>query len=300
MLDEGEFVVTAEIGAPHGADSNLIIQRAEMIRNYCDAINIPDNARGVPTMSSSICANYVLKAGAEPIMHLTTRDRNRIAIQSELYGAYAIGVRNVLIVAGDHTRYGSHPNAKIVYDLDTIRTIELISKLPDGTDFAGNELEGVPQFYIGAAINPNAESVEEQVLEVEKKQNAGASFFQTQAIFEPERLRDFMELSSGLNLKVLAGIIPLRNLEMAEFMNTQIPGIEVPDKMIKRMEIAGKGLNAESRIEEMQREGLTIALEIMDSVLRIKGISGVHIMGVGWTESIVELVKRSNLYPRPE
>ncbi len=300
MLDEGEFVVTAEIGAPHGADSNLIIQRAEMIRNYCDAINIPDNARGVPTMSSSICANYVLKAGAEPIMHLTTRDRNRIAIQSELYGAYAIGVRNVLIVAGDHTRYGSHPNAKIVYDLDTIRTIELISKLPDGTDFAGNELEGVPQFYIGAAINPNAESVEEQVLEVENKQNAGASFFQTQAIFEPERLRDFMELSSGLNLKVLAGIIPLRNLEMAEFMNTQIPGIEVPDKMIKRMEIAGKGLNAESRIEEMQREGLTIALEIMDSVLRIKGISGVHIMGVGWTESIVELVKRSNLYPRPE
>lgn len=300
MLDEGEFAVTAEIGAPHGADSNLIIQRAEMIRNYCDAINIPDNARGVPTMSSSICAHYILQAGAEPIMHLTTRDRNRIAIQSELYGAYAIGVRNVLIVAGDHSRYGSHPNAKIVYDLDTIRTIELISKFPDGTDFAGDELEGVPQFYIGAAINPNAESVEEQVLEVEKKQNAGASFFQTQAIFEPERLRDFMELSSGLNLKVLAGIIPLRTLEMAEFMNTQIPGIEVPDKMIKRMEIAGKGLNEESRIEEMQREGLTIALEIMDSVLRIKGISGVHIMGVGWTESIVELVKRANLYPRPE
>ncbi len=299
MLDDGEFVVTAEVGAPHGADSNLVIERTELIRNYCDAINIPDNARGVPKMSSSICAHYVLQAGAEPIMHLTTRDRNRIAIQSELYGAYAIGVRNVLIVAGDHPRYGSHPDAKIVYDLDTIRTIELISKLPRGTDFAGDELEGVPQFYIGATINPNASSIEEEVLEVEKKQNAGANFFQTQAIFKPERLKDFMKLALGLNLKVLAGIIPLRDVEMAEFMNAQIPGIEVPDEIIKRMEIAGRGHNEEARVEEMQKEGLTIALEVMDSIRRIKGIGGVHLMGVGWTESIIELVKRANLYPRP-
>ena len=197
MLEKGEFVVTAEIGAPHGADSNLIVERTEMVRDYCDAINIPDNARGVPTMSSTICAHYVLQNGAEPIMHLTTRDRNRISIQSELYGAYAVGIRNVLFVAGDHARYGSHPDAKVVYDLNTINALVLATKLRDGTDFAGDELEGVPEFYIGATFNPNVSSIEEHVIQTEAKQNAGAQFFQTQAIFEPEKLKDFMGMASG-------------------------------------------------------------------------------------------------------
>ena len=136
MLDKGEFVVTAEIGAPHGADSNLIVERAEMVRDYCDAVNVPDNARGIPTMSSTICAQYVLQTGAEPIMHLTTRDRNRISLQSEIYGAYALGIRNILFVAGDHARHGTHPDAKVVYDLDTIKAISLTTKLREGTDFS--------------------------------------------------------------------------------------------------------------------------------------------------------------------
>ena len=300
MLEKGEFVVTAEIGAPHGADSNLIVERTEMVRDYCDAINIPDNARGVPTMSSTICAHYVLQNGAEPIMHLTTRDRNRISIQSELYGAYAVGIRNVLFVAGDHARYGSHPDAKVVYDLNTINALVLATKLRDGTDFAGDELEGVPEFYIGATFNPNVSSIEEHVIQTEGKQNAGAQFFQTQAIFEPEKLKDFMSMTSGLNLKVLAGIIPLRDVEMAEFMNTQMPEITIPDEIIKRIEDAGKGLNEEARIKEMQKEGIRIALETLEKVRRINGINGVHLMGVGWTESIVELVKGANLFPRPE
>ena len=300
LLDEGEFVVTAEIGAPHGADWNLVTQRAEMIRDYCDAINIPDNARGVPTMSSSICAHYVLQAGAEPIMHLTTRDRNQISIQSELYGAYALGVRNVLVIAGDHARYGTHPDAKVVYDLDTIETINLTQNLREGIDYAGEELEGVPDFYIGATFNPNDSPIEENILQTERKQKAGAEFFQTQAIFEPSMLNDFMRLAAGLNLKVLAGIIPLRNAEMAEFMNTQIPGISIPDEIISRMKVAGKGLNEEARVEEMQKEGIRIALETLDHARRIKEINGVHIMGVGWTESIVEIVKGANLFPRPE
>ncbi|MHA2353089.1 MAG: methylenetetrahydrofolate reductase, partial [Candidatus Thorarchaeota archaeon] len=256
MLDKGEFVVTAEIGAPHGTDSKLVTERTEMVRDYCDAINIPDNARGVPTMSSTICAHYVVQTGAEPIMHLTTRDRNRISIQSELYGAYAIGVRNVLFVAGDHARHGTHPDAKVVYDLDTISALTLATSLRKGTDLAGDELEGIPDFYLGATFNPNTSSIEEHVLQTEKKQNAGAQFFQTQAIFEPEKLKDFMRLVSGLNLKVLAGIIPLRDLEVAEFMNTQIPEITIPDEIVKRMEDAGKGLNEEARIEEMQKEGI--------------------------------------------
>ncbi|MFX1561237.1 MAG: methylenetetrahydrofolate reductase [Promethearchaeota archaeon] len=298
MLEKGEFVVTGEIGAPHGSDSKLVIERAEMIREYCDAINIPDNARGVPTMSSTICAHHVLQTGAEPIMHLTTRDRNRIAIQSEVYGAFSIGVRNILVVAGDHPCHGTHPDAKVVYDLDTVETINLVSNLREGIDYAEDELEGVPDFYIGATFNPN-DSSEENLLQTELKQNAGAQFFQTQAVFEPERLKDFMELASALNLKVLAGIIPLRDVEMAEFMKTQIPGITIPDEIVKRMEIAGKGLNEEARVEEMQKEGLRIALETLDAIRRIKEIRGVHIMGVGWTESIVKIVKGAGLLPRP-
>ena len=300
MLDDGEFVVTAEIGAPHGSDSNLIVERTEMVRNYCDAINVPDNARGVPTMSSTICAQYILRTGAEPIMHLTTRDRNRISLQSELYGAYAVGIRNVLFVSGDHARYGSHPDAKVVYDLDTINALALATNLREGIDFAGNELEGVPEFYIGATFNPNNSSIEEHVIQTEKKQKAGAKFFQTQAIFEPDRLGEFMGLASGLHLKVLAGIIPLRNLEMAEFMNTQIPEITIPDEIIKRIADAGKGLDEEAGQEEMQKEGLRVALETIERVRRIKGVNGVHLMGVGWTESIVELAKGANLLPRPE
>ncbi len=300
MLDKGEFVVTAEIGAPHGADSTLIVERSEMVRDYCDAINIPDNARGVPTMSSTICAYYVIQSGAEPVMHLTTRDRNRISLQSELYGAYAVGIRNVLFVAGDHARYGSHPDAKVIYDFDTIEALTLATKLREGTDFAGDELEGVPEFYIGATFNPNDKSFEEHIVQTEKKQNAGAQFFQTQAIFEPERLQDFMGLASGLNLKVLAGIIPLRDAEMAHFMNTQIPEITIPEEIIKRMEDAGKGLDEETSLKEMQREGIEIALETLEEIRKIKGINGVHLMGVGWTESIVEIAKGANLFPRPE
>jgi methylenetetrahydrofolate reductase (NADPH) len=242
----------------------------------------------------------VLQTGAEPIMHLTTRDRNRISIQSELYGAFALGIRNILFVAGDHVRYGSHPDAKVVYDLDTINALTLVTKLREGTDFAGDELEGVPEFCIGATFNPNDRSLEEHVLQTEKKQKAGAQFFQTQAIFAPEKLKDFMGLASGLNLKVLAGIIPLRDVEMAEFMNTQIPEITIPEEIVKRMDNAGKGLDEEARIEEMQKEGLRIALETLEEVRRIKGINGVHLMGVGWTESIVELAKGANLFPRPE
>ena len=184
-----------------------------MVRDYCDAINIPDNARGVPTMSSSICAHYVLQNGVEPIMHLTTRDRNRISIQSELYGAYALGIRNILFVAGDHARYGSHPDAKVVYDLNTLKALSLTTKLREGFDFAGEELEGVPEFYLGATFNPNTSEIEDHILQTEKKLEAGAQFFQTQAIFEPDRLKDFMDQVSGLKLKVLAGIIPLRDVE---------------------------------------------------------------------------------------
>jgi methylenetetrahydrofolate reductase (NADPH) len=293
-------VVTAEIGAPHGIDSNLIKDRTEMVREYCDAINVPDNARGVPTMSSAICAHYVLSSGAEPIMHMTTRDRNRISIQSELYGAYALGIRNILFMAGDHANHGTHPGAKEVYDLDTIKAIELTSNLRQGVDFAGDEIEGAPEFYIGSTFNPTALSLEEQVLLTEKKQAAGAQFFQTQAIFNPACLKDFMKLATSLNLKVLAGIIPLRDIEMAEFMHNQVPEIMIPKEIVDRMREAGRGLDETQRVQAQRNEGIQIALELLGSIRKIKGVNGVHLMGVGWTESIIELSRRGNLFPRPK
>ena len=250
-------------------------------------------------MSSAICAHYVLSSGVEPIMHMTTRDRNRISIQSELYGAYALGIRNILFIAGDHAKHGTHPGAKEVYDLDTIKAIELTSNLRQGVDFAGDEIEGAPEFYIGATFNPNAQSLEEQVLLTEKRQAAGAQFFQTQAIFDPARLKDFMKLVTSLNPKVLAGIIPLRNIEMAEFMHNHVPEITIPKEIVSRMRDAGRGFDETERVEAQRNEGIQIALELLGSIRKIKGVNGVHLMGVGWTESIIELSKLGNLVPRP-
>jgi methylenetetrahydrofolate reductase (NADPH) len=271
-----------------------------MIREFCDAINIPDNARGVPTMSSTVCSQYVLQAGAEPIMHLTMRDRNQIAFQSELYGAYALGVRNILIMAGDPTRFGTHPHAKMVNDLDTIEALSLVQHLSSGVDSVGDELEGIPEFYLGATVNPNDTKLEEQHRRMKAKSKAGAEFFQTQAIFDPTLLKKFMtQIDNELN--VLVGIIPLRDSEMALFMNDFVPGIHVPDEFIRRLDdTASSYEKEEAKIEAMKSEGIQIALETIEIVREIDGVNGLHLMGVGWPESIVELVKRTGLYPRPK
>ena len=299
LLDRGEFVVTGEIGAPHGADATLLIERVDIVREFCDAINVPDNARGVPTMSSTVCAQYVLQAGAEPVLHITTRDRNRIAIQSDLYGAFALGVRNILFMSGDHPRFGSHPDAKMVYDLDTLESLSMAKHLSSGLDYAGDELEGIPEFFLGATINPNDDPIDEHVQRTQKKREAGAQFFQTQAIFDPSRLEDFMNRVDS-DFIVLAGVIPLRDSEMAKFMNTFVPGIQVPDKFIKRLDDAGRGLNEDACMVAMKAEGIQIALETIDLIRGIDGINGLHLMGVGWPESIVAIVKGSGLYPRPK
>jgi 5,10-methylenetetrahydrofolate reductase len=298
LLKKGEFVVTCEIGAPRGADSSLLIERIEMVREYCDAINIPDNALGVPAMSSTVCAQYVLQAGAEPILHLTTRDRNQIAIQSELYGAYALGIRNILFMAGDHVRHGSHFFVKMVSELDTLEVLTLTKHLSTGVDSVSVELEGTPEFFLGATVNPNADPARKEVRRAQKKLDAGAQFFQTQAIFDPSKLERFMKLIDS-DLKILVGIIPLRDSEMAEFMNEFVPGIQVPREFIRRLDDAGNEYDdEEAGLEAMKAEGIQIALETIEVVREIDGINGLHLMGVGWTESIVELVKRAGLYPR--
>ena len=297
-LDAGKFAITGEIGPPRGADHTFVIERTQLIADYCDGINTTDNVRGIPTMSSTACARLVLDAGGEPIMQLATRDRNRISIESELYGAYALGIRNVLFITGDRIVMGPHSNAKLVFDIDSIQALQLASHIMKGTDFAGEELEGTPQFFTGATFNPYADSIETEVRRAEQKRDAGAQFFQTQAIFDIDRFEIFMDSIRDLELKVLAGIIPLRGPKNARFMNANIPGIKIPEEYIKRLEAAGKGLKEDAERDALREEGLLLASEIIKSIRKIKGVDGLHLMGIGKKENIPELVKRAGLSQR--
>jgi len=269
-----------------------------LIAEYCDAINVTDNVRGVPTMSSVASARLVLEAGAEPIMQLSTRDRNRISIESELYGAFALGIRNILFITGDQTIMGAHSNAKMVFDMDSIQALQFTNHLMKGIDFDGEELQGTPQFFMGATFNPFTESIEKEILRTKQKRDAGAQFFQTQAVFDIDILEDFIEHIRNLELKILVGIIPLRGPKNARFMNANVPGIIVPDDYIKRLESAGKGLKEDEARDAMREEGLLIASELIKSIRKIKGIAGLHLMGIGREENIPELVKRAGLSSR--
>ncbi|MFW9961294.1 MAG: methylenetetrahydrofolate reductase [Candidatus Thorarchaeota archaeon] len=300
ILESGTFTVTCEIGPPRGADKTIVQERTRIVSDYCDAINITDNALGIPSMSSTACARVVLDTLAEPIMQLSTRDRNSIAIESELYGAYALGIRNVLFITGDDVNLGSHRNAKTVHDIDSIQALELASHLMRGTNLLGETLEGTPEFFLGATFNPNAEPLDIQVQRAQKKRDAGAKFFQSQAIFDTTGLEAFMDLARDLELKVLAGIIPLKGPKRASFMKNNVPGINIPEEFINRLEDAGKGLKDDEMLEAMREEGLLIATETIKAIRQIKGIRGVHLMGVGWEDSVPALVKRNGLYPRPK
>jgi len=298
-LDAGKFAITGEIGPPRGADHTFVIERTKLIADYCDGINTTDNVRGIPTMSSTACARLVLDAGGEPILQLATRDRNRISIESELYGAYALGIRNVLFITGDRTVMGPHSDAKLVFDIDSIQALQLANHIMKGTDFAGEELEGIPRFFMGATFNPYADSIETEVRRAEQKRDAGAQFFQTQAIFDIDRFEIFMDSIRDLELKVLAGIIPLRGPKNARFMNANIPGIKIPEEYIKRLEAAGKGLKEDAERDALREEGLLLASEIIKSIRKIKDVDGLHLMGIGKKENIPELVKRAGLSQRP-
>ncbi len=270
------------------------------MKEYCDAVNITDNVRGIPSMSSVVSSYLVSQVGIEPIMHLTTRDRNRIAIESELYGAYALGIRNILFVSGDHVFLGSHHQAETVYDVNSIQALKIASDMMSGYNYAGDELEGIPHFFLGASFNHNADSLEEEASRVEKKMESGAQFFQSQAIFDTDRFGDFLKHIENLPIKILGGIIPLKSPDTAEFMHHLIPGIEVPPDIIERIRSAGNGYSEEAAIEIYQQAGLEISLELIEKLQSIKRIDGIHIMGVGWEESLAFLVRHSGLLPRPQ
>ena len=279
QLDRGRFAVTTEIVPPKGIDIDETLSVARSLWPHVQAININENPHAVMRISSLAVSRLLVENGMEPVVHVTTRDKNRLALQSDLLGAAVLGIENVLVVSGDHQSLGDHKEAKPVYDLDTVQMLHVVSRLMSGEDLAGNPLAGTPRFFPGAAVNPQAEIPELEIIKMEKKALAGARFFQTQAVYDLEALAVFMERIGRLKVKVLAGIVPLKSARMGRFMNENIPGIRVPDALLERMEKA----------EDREAESLAIARDLIAGCRDI--CDGVHLMTIGWYHKVSALLE---------
>ena len=298
LLRSGQFAVTAELGPPRGADRSVIEKKASILKGYGDAFNITDCQTAVVRMSSIAAGRIVLDVGLEPIIQMTCRDRNRIAIQSDLLGAAALGAKNLLCLTGDHQKFGDHPMAKGVFDIDSIQLIQMVKMLRDEKKFqSGQELKtSEPKFFIGAAENPFADPFKFRAVRLGKKIVAGADFIQTQIIYNVPKFKEWMKMVTDMGLHekafILAGVAPLKSAGMAKHMKYNVPGMDVPDEVMTRM-------TAASAAKKGKEEGIRICLEVIEQVREIKGISGVHIMAVEWEEAVPEIVRQARLYPRP-
>jgi methylenetetrahydrofolate reductase (NADPH) len=295
ILKGGRQAVTAEIGPPKHSSPEKIIAHTGMLREYVDAANITDCQSAVVRMSSISAAVHIMGSGIDPVIQITCRDRNRIAIQSDLLGAYSLGIKNVLCLSGDHQVFGNHPTAKNVYDIDSIQLIQLTRRMRDEKLFFSGEKikEHEPRFFVGAVANPFADPFLYQVDRLEKKINAGAEFIQTQCIFDMERFVRFMEIcvARGLHERayILAGVTPLKGWRAARYMRDCVPGISVPEEIVSRLENA----------EDQKSEGISICSEQIKFIQEnIKGLSGFHIMAISWEEVVPVIITGAGLYPR--
>lgn len=294
VLSEGRFAVTAEIGPPKGSDPDKIRQKGETLIGCADAFNVTDNQTAVVRMSSIAGCSILLEMNLEPVMQMACRDRNRIALQSDVLGAAAIGIRNILCITGDHQSFGNHPWSKGVYDVDSIQLIQIIRNMRDKGIFqSGNEiLSDRPDVFIGATVNPFADPYEYRVTRLEKKIRAGADFIQTQSVFNVDKFNIWMDevRSRGLDKKVhiLAGVTPLKSLKMTERMRFHVPGVDIPEEIYDRMK----------NTTDSKKEGYEIALEIINEIKKIKGIHGLHITALFWEDIIPSLVRESGFLPR--
>ena len=300
VLRARHFAVTAELTPPKSAVTAPLVKKAELVRPYVDAVNLTDCQTAVVRMSSAACSVVMLGQNVEPVMQMTCRDRNLIGIQSDLLGAYALGVRNLLCLSGDGPRIGDHPDATPVYDVNSFQLLKMVRLMREtGTLANGQPIKVAPRFFIGAAFNPMSPKVDALVSRLEKKVAKGADFVQTQMIFDVQAFAAFMEgvRARGLHERVaiLAGVAPLKSVRMAEYMNAHVPGITVPDHLIRRLKAADNG-----DPERVLAEGVDICLEVIEGVRHIAGVAGIHIMAVFCEETVPEIVGRSGLFPRPE
>jgi len=294
VLDSGRFAVTAEAGPPKGTSATVIQRKGELLRYCCDAVNITDNQTAIVRMSSLAGCTLLKQQGVDPVMQIVCRDRNRIAIQSDVLGAVALGIGNILCLSGDHQKFGNHPTAKNVFDIDSIQLIQTLKNMRDEKKFlSGDDIMGEVPLFIGAVENPYADPFKFRVARLGKKVRAGADFIQTQAIYDVTKFTKWMEMvtDQGLDeqVHILAGVIPIRSAGMARYMRDYVSGVSVPDEIVTRME--------EAKIAK--EEGWRIALEVIEQVKEIPGVHGIHIMAVGWEDVVPEIVERAGLLPRP-
>ena len=296
VLKAGAFAVTGELGPPRGADADVIKEKAQHFKGIVDAINITDNQTAVVRMASWAASTLLLREGLEPNYQMVCRDRNRIAIQSDILGASALGIRNMLCLSGDHQMFGDHPKSKKVFDIDSIQLISLVKKMRDEKTFLNGEpLTKPPQMFIGAAENPFGEPYEFRVYRLAKKIEAGVDFIQTQCIYNMERFREWIRQANDMGLTekvhILAGVTPMKALGMARYMQKNVPGMDVPDWVIKRLEGVEK--------KQQASEGIAICCEQIEEFKTMKGVAGVHIMAIEWEHRMPEIVERAQLLPRP-
>ncbi|MCP4264437.1 MAG: methylenetetrahydrofolate reductase [Candidatus Brocadiaceae bacterium] len=294
ILKKGEFAVTSELGPPRGASREAVEKKAELLKGHADAFNLTDCQTAMVRLSSIASGAILLNMGMEPVIQMTCRDRNRIAMQSDILGASGLGMKNLLCLTGDHQCFGDHPEAKGVFDIDSIQLLDMSRKMRDEKKFqSGGDLKTEPRLFLGAAENPFADPFQYRAARLAKKIKAGADFIQTQIIYNVEKFENWMKMvrEMGLHKKVyiLAGVTPIRSLGMAKYMKKNVPGMDVPDEIIKRLEGA----------EKKKAEGINICLEIIERVRKIEGVSGVHIMAVEWEEIVPEITERAGLLPRP-
>jgi 5,10-methylenetetrahydrofolate reductase len=284
VLDRGEFAVTIEYNPPKGTNITAVLENAKQLVGRVHGVNVTDNTAAVVRAGSLPVCRLLYELGHDPVMQITCRDRNRIAMQSDLMGAHMLGIRNILCLTGDYPTVGDHKEAKPVYDLDSVQVMQMVKGLNEGRDMAGNKLDGATDFAIGGAVTPEADPLGPMLAKFEVKVKAGAQFFQTQAIYHPDQFASFMKAVRPFKVKVLAGILVLRNAKMAEFMNANIPGVSVPQFMIDDLRAAG------TKSEDV---GVDIAIRTINAVR--PHCDGVHIMAIKATHRLSEIITKAGL-----
>ena len=297
VLEAGEFAVTAELGPPKSTDFDLIKKKVELLKDWVDAVNITDNQTAIVRTSSIATGKLILGLGLEPIVQMTCRDRNRLAMQSDILGAHLLGIRNLLCLTGDHQCFGNHPTAKNVFDLDSIQLIQMVKNMRDKKIFAcGEEIKNSkkaevkePRMFIGGAANPFADPFEFRVIRLEKKINAGVDFIQTQCIFDMDHFKRWMEqvCDRGLHkkCKILAGVTPLKSVGMARYMRDKVAGVRLPDYFLERI----------AKAEDSKAEAINMCVEQIQQLRQIEGVAGVHIMAIEWEQKVPEIVQKAGL-----
>ncbi len=297
ILEAGHFAFTGELGPPRGTNAEEVKKKASYLKGMVDSVNITDNQTSVVRMSSWSTCIILIQEGLDPNFQMVCRDRNRLAMQSDILGAYTHGVRNMLCLSGDHQKFGDHPDAMGVFDIDSMQLINMVKQMRDeGKFLSGADIEDPPKIFIGAASNPFAEPYEWRVHRLAKKINAGTDFIQTQCVYNMDRFREFMKkvVDMGLHEKcyILAGVTPMKSLGMARYIASQVPGMDVPDSLIDRLKGAGKGKVAE--------EGIKFALEQIEEFKEMEGVAGVHLMAIEWEHRVPEIAERAGVLPRPK